>query len=186
MFADAILRRGVLALLGAGMIVSAAPARAGSSLTNYGDVAQYAIPMLAATVSAVKADGDGLWQLGATSVATMGTTYALKYGIDRERPKGRGGQSFPSGHTAFAFMGASYLHYRYGWGYGLPAYVAASVVGYSRVDADKHYWSDVIGAALIANISAYILTDTQNNRVVVIPFANRGKRNLGIVAKLRF
>ncbi len=115
----------------------------------------------------------------------MGLTYGLKYSVDRERPNG-GDQSFPSGHTASAFMGASFLHYRYGWEYGVPAYAAAALVAYSRVDADKHYWEDVVAAAVLANVTAYIFTDTLNENVVIVPFADLRKKNFGITAAIRF
>jgi len=75
-------------------------------------------------------------------------TYGLKYAIDAERPNG-GGQSFPSGHTAAAFMGAEFIRKEYGWAWGAPAYAAASWVGYTRVESDNHYWRDVLGGAII-------------------------------------
>jgi membrane-associated phospholipid phosphatase len=178
-------RGGVLGLLGAAIIFTAPPVRAGEALTTYGDIAQLAIPAIAVSVTALKSDFDGLLQFGATSAVTMGTTVALKNGINRERPNG-GDKSFPSGHAASAFMGASFLHYRYGWEYGLPAYVAAAGVAYSRVDADKHFWTDVIGSAVIANVSAYVLTDTLNENVSIVPFTDIGKKNFGLIAKIRF
>lgn len=76
------------------------------------------------------------------------TTYGLKYAIDAERPNG-GGQSFPSGHTASAFMGAEFIRKEFGWGWGVPAYAAAGWVGYTRVQSHNHYWRDVLGGALI-------------------------------------
>lgn len=75
-------------------------------------------------------------------------TYGLKYSIDAERPNG-GSESFPSGHTASAFMGAEFIRKQYGWGWGLPAYATAGWVGYSRVESNNHYWRDVIAGALI-------------------------------------
>lgn len=76
------------------------------------------------------------------------STYALKYSIDAKRPNG-GGQSFPSGHTAAAFMGAEYIRKQFGNDWGVPAYLAGGLVGYSRVESHNHYWRDVIaGAAL--------------------------------------
>ncbi len=74
--------------------------------------------------------------------------FALKYGIDAERPNG-GGQSFPSGHTASAFMGAEYIRQQHGWGWGIPAYAAAGWVGYTRVESNNHYWRDVAAGAAI-------------------------------------
>lgn len=76
------------------------------------------------------------------------STYALKYAINAKRPNG-GSQSFPSGHTAASFMGAEFIRKEYGNAWGLPAYTAASWVGYTRVESHNHYWRDVIaGAAL--------------------------------------
>ncbi|WP_207766086.1 phosphatase PAP2 family protein [Solimonas fluminis] len=75
-------------------------------------------------------------------------TYGLKYAVDAERPNG-GPRSFPSGHTASAFMGAEFIRKEYGWGWGVPAYLTASWVGYSRVETENHYWRDVIAGALI-------------------------------------
>jgi len=79
-------------------------------------------------------------------------TYALKYAIDAERPNG-GGQSFPSGHTAAAFMGAEFIRKEYGWWWGGPAFAAASWVGYTRVESRNHYWRDVLGGAVVGVLS---------------------------------
>lgn len=79
-------------------------------------------------------------------------TYGLKYAIDADRPNG-GGQSFPSGHTAAAFMGAEFIRKEYGWWWGAPAYAAASWVGYTRVESNNHYWRDVLGGAALGVLS---------------------------------
>ncbi|MGD9842992.1 MAG: phosphatase PAP2 family protein [Steroidobacteraceae bacterium] len=84
------------------------------------------------------------------------TTYALKYVVNAKRPNG-GKQSFPSGHTAAAFMGAEFIRKNYGVGWGFPAYAAASWVGYSRVESNKHYTRDVIAGALIGIVANYDL-----------------------------
>ena len=117
----------VAALLFAALILSGGEAAAGDALETYADIAQYAIPSVAGAISLAKRDGAGFVQLGVGTGVTFGVTRALKYGINSERPNG-GDHSFPSGHASGAFSGASYLHYRYGWKWGLPAYVAASVV----------------------------------------------------------
>ncbi len=57
--------------------------------------------------------------------------------------------SFPSGHTAAAFVTAGSLAYSYGWAAGIPAYVFASAVGISRVKEDRHWASDVVAGAFI-------------------------------------
>ena len=49
---------------------------------------------------------------------------------------------------------------RYGWEYGIPAYVAATFVAYSRVESDQHYTRDVIAGAVIGIVSSYLFTDS--------------------------
>lgn len=182
------IRRVLVTVIGAGFLLFASQARAGSdTLTTYGDVGQIAIPVIAGIIAVAKEeDSEGLVQLGLTSAVTLSLTEVLKIAVDRERPNNGGGRSFPSGHTARAFMGASYLHYRYGWEYGLPAYAAAAVVGYSRVNADKHHWEDVVAGAVIANVTAYVFTDALDADVVLIPFTDLRKKNFGITASIRF
>ncbi|MDH3593686.1 MAG: phosphatase PAP2 family protein [Rhodospirillales bacterium] len=170
----------------AAALVHPRPAAAGAAaFETYGDISQYAIPGIAMLFTMARGDPEGLVQLGASTAATFGTVQGVKRAVDRERPGG-GGLSFPSGHTSGAFSGASYLHYRYGWEYGLPAYLAAAAVGYSRVEADKHYWSDVAVGAAIANLSAFLLDDPINERITVLPMLDIRKPSFGIVASIRF
>lgn len=81
-------------------------------------------------------------------------TYGLKFGVDAQRPNG-GGQSFPSGHTAASFMGAEFIRKNYGAWWGVPAYLAAGWVGWTRVDSHNHYWRDVLGGAAIGIAANY-------------------------------
>ena len=81
-------------------------------------------------------------------------TYGLKYTINAERPNGRNGQSFPSGHTASAFMGAEFIRKHHGNAWGVPAHLTAAWVGYTRVDSHNHYWTDVAGGALVCALAA--------------------------------
>lgn len=74
------------------------------------------------------------------------------------RPNGNH-YGFPSGHAGFVFSGAAFLQDRYGWQYGVPAYVLASAVAYERVDRHHHRARDVIaGAALSIGISKLFVT----------------------------
>ena len=91
---------------------------------------------------------DLLLAVGRTELAT----YSLKYSVDSERPNG-GGQSFPSGHTSIAFAGAEFIRKEYGWGWGVPSYLAASYVGWSRVETKNHWTSDVLAGAAIGILS---------------------------------
>lgn len=91
---------------------------------------------------------DLMLAIGRTELAT----YGLKYSVNAERPNG-GGQSFPSGHTSIAFAGAEFIRKQYGWGWGAPSYVAASYVGWSRVETKNHWTSDVLAGAAIGIFS---------------------------------
>lgn len=85
-------------------------------------------------------------------------TEGLKLLTDRTRPDGNCCKSFPSGHASKAFMGAAFIHERYGWKYAAPAYIAATYVAYSRVEADKHYVEDVVAGAAIGIVSSFVFS----------------------------
>jgi len=123
-----------------------------------GDVGQYLIPATALMSTLVYRDGSKpAWQFGKAFALSMVTTHSLKRIINKERPNG-GNYGFPSGHTAAAFTGAAFIERRYGWTYGIPAYMLAGFVAWSRVEADKHDWVDVSSGALIGVASAYLFT----------------------------
>ena len=101
------------------------------------------------------------------AVAIMnGIAQATKYTVRRERPDGRAHNSYPSGHTATAFMTAQMLQKEYGetvspW-IGVAGYGIAATTGIFRVVANRHWCSDVMGGAAIGIFStevAYELTD---------------------------
>jgi hypothetical protein len=71
----------------------------------------------------------------------------LKYSIRRVRPDDTS-FSFPSGHTAVSFASATVLQRHFGWKIGVPAYALASYVGASRIQAKRHYFSDVAGRSV--------------------------------------
>lgn len=128
-----------------------------STVHKLGDWGQYALPASALTLSAAKNDPIGVLQLGKATLLTMGTIYALKFSINTRRPD-RGQYSFPSGHTGIAFASAAFIERRYGLRYGIPAYLAASFIGYSRIYARKHHTIDVVTAAGIAIAANYLFT----------------------------
>ncbi|HXC56027.1 MAG TPA: phosphatase PAP2 family protein [Rhizomicrobium sp.] len=130
--------------------LAASPAAANGIESAGVDVA-IALPLVAGGIAfAHDQDWTGVAQLGADTLATVGTAYALKHVIREERPDGSDFQSMPSDTAALAFAPAAFLWDRYGWEYGVPAYAAAAFVGYSRVDARKHHWYDVAASAGIA------------------------------------
>ena len=69
--------------------------------------------------------------------------------------------SFPSGHTATAFMGAELIRREYGNAWGAGAYLLAGGIGFLRIYNDRHWLGDVLAGAgfgiLAANIAYWLL-----------------------------
>ena len=94
----------------------------------------------------------------ATSYLIMGLTVnSLKKITKVERPDGSSFNSFPSGHTATAFMGAELLYQEYKdvsiW-YGISGYVVATGTGVFRMYNNRHWFTDVVAGAGIGILSA--------------------------------
>ena len=83
-------------------------------------------------------------------------TSSIKRLVGRRRPGG-GTHSFPSGHASTAFAAASLINDNSGGVLGVSAYGLAATTGYSRMEARRHYPSDVLAGAAIGILSAQIL-----------------------------
>ncbi len=93
----------------------------------------------------------------ATSWAAVGIMVnVLKYTVREERPDGTKSNSFPSGHSATAFMGAELVRMEYGGWYGAGAYAAAAAVGAMRIYNGRHWLTDVLAGAGIGVLSAHV------------------------------
>ena len=132
-----------------------------TAVEKIGDYAQF-VPAIASLATIIgKGDKEGFWQFTKAMGGNLAATWTLKYAIDKRRPEGRlDGHAFPSGHTSFAFQGASYLQRRYGWTYGIPAYVVAVFVAYSRLEGinTRHDGWDVLGGIITGIGSTYLFT----------------------------
>ncbi len=167
---------GVCAALVLSLVAPPAGA-ATSTVERVGNVGQIVLPATGLLVAVIHHDRKGALQLAESFGATMAVVYILKPTVDRTRPNG-GSESFPSGHSAAAFSGASFLQLRYGWAYGLPAYALATYVGWSRVYAKEHWTSDVVAGAALGIGGALAFT-RRYHKVVVEPVA--GRRELGLM-----
>ena len=81
----------------------------------------------------------------------------IKYTAKEMRPDGSTANSWPSGHTATAFVGATLLHKEYGltrspW-YSVAGYGVATATGVMRVLNNRHWISDVMSGAGIGIMS---------------------------------
>lgn len=92
-----------------------------------------------------------------TAYAIMGSTvYAVKNITKVERPDGSARNSFPSRHTATAFMGAELLRREY-WDtspwIGVAGYAVAAGTGFFRMYNNRHWLTDVLAGAGIGILS---------------------------------
>lgn len=94
--------------------------------------------------------------LGMSTVFMAASVNTLKYTVKEERPDKSARNSFPSGHTAVAFMGAEFLWQEYKdvsiW-YGIAGYTIAAGTGTFRMYNNKHWFGDVAFGAGIGILS---------------------------------
>ncbi len=81
----------------------------------------------------------------------------IKHTAKEMRPDGSTANSWPSGHTATAFVGATLLHKEYGltrspW-YSVAGYGVATATGVMRVLNNRHWISDVLSGAGLGMLS---------------------------------
>jgi membrane-associated phospholipid phosphatase len=91
------------------------------------------------------------------------SVFSLKDITHVQRPDGSDFKSFPSGHTAEAFLSAEFLYEEYKnisiW-YGIGGYLVAGSVAYLRLYNNKHWFSDVVAGAgfgIISTRLSYLL-----------------------------
>lgn len=87
------------------------------------------------------------------------TVYTLKRTVGQMRPDGRANNSFPSGHTAQAFVAATFLSEEYKDRFTWMPYLAygiASSVGVLRMANNRHYISDVLFGAGLGILSVKV------------------------------
>jgi membrane-associated phospholipid phosphatase len=94
----------------------------------------------------------------------------VKFTVNRTRPDGTA-RSFPSGHTTMSFATATVLQNHFGWKVGLPAYAVASYVAASRVQAKRHYLSDVLFGAALGTVAGRTVTFGTKQRFAISPVA---------------
>jgi membrane-associated phospholipid phosphatase len=134
------------------------------------DYIQYAplAAQLGMGLAGVKGSSVNRWQVLTTdliaSAMMASIVNGMKYSFDRERPTdpetglpANNKPSFPSGHTATAFMGATLLAHEYGhrsvWA-PIAGYTFATTTGILRVLNNRHYVSDVLVGAAIGIVTA--------------------------------
>ena len=83
-------------------------------------------------------------------------TNVFKFSFREKRPDSNARNSFTSGHTATALMGAELMRIEYGPYWGLGGYCVATAVGLLRIYNGRHWLNDVIAGAGVGILSARI------------------------------
>src|SRR5436190_1875309 len=108
--------------------------------------------------------------LAMSSILSAQLVTALKHGTYQLRPDGSTYNSFPSGHTTTAFIGAEMMNQEFGWRspwYSVAGYAMASGTAALRIVNNRHWLSDVIAGAGIGMLTtkcSYWLYSKWENR----------------------
>lgn len=122
-----------------------------------------------------------------SGIIMVGSVEAVKAIVNERRPDGSNNNSFPSGHTALAFVGATMVHHEFGltnshW-YSVAAYSLATATATLRILNNAHYMQDVImgaGMGILSTEIGYLiggliygdkelLRDSRNNILRSVP-----------------
>lgn len=128
---------------------------------SFDDFSQYAPFVSVYALNAMGVKGEHAFAdrtiILSTAYLIMGITVNSIKSTTRElRPDGSSANSFPSGHTATAFMGAEFLYQEYKnqseW-IGLAGYLTATATGVFRMYNNRHWLNDVAAGAGIGILS---------------------------------
>ena len=139
--------------------------------TGIDDYSQYFGPAMTLGLKIGGVEGRSDWgRFLASAAMSYGIMAAfvngIKYTAKEMRPDGSQANSWPSGHTATSFVGATILHKEYGltrspW-YSIAGYGVATATGVMRVLNNRHWVSDVLsgaGIGIMSTEAAYALSD---------------------------
>jgi membrane-associated phospholipid phosphatase len=130
--------------------------------TGIDDYTQFFGPVMTVGLKLGGVEGRSDWPRLLASAAMSygimaGLVNGIKYTAKEMRPDGSTANSWPSGHTATSFVGATLLHKEYGltrspW-YSVAGYGVATATGVMRVLNNRHWVSDVMSGAGIGILS---------------------------------
>jgi membrane-associated phospholipid phosphatase len=155
---QAVARLVLIAIIATGL-APFDPAEAGDAFEALGTALEVGFP-LAAAICAFRQHRLASYATGfaAQTAVTQGFKHGLGDAPINERPNGQS-QGFPSGHTAAAASGATDLAVHCAPGnraMQVGALLGVTVVGASRIEADKHTPAQVVAGAALGTASAGI------------------------------
>lgn len=133
-----------------------------------------------------------------SSIALLTMTHSIKRIVKESRPDTGQRNSFPSGHTSTAFMGAELIREEYGNAWGAGAYVLSAGVAYLRLHNDRHWLNDVVAGAgfgiLSARIGYWLLPlekrllgwEKKNTTTMLFPVVNPSDHSFSLAFSYQF
>ncbi len=121
------------------------------------EVGQFLIPVAAGSYAIYNGDYSEAALFALCAAAQKMEIVFLKTMFPRTRPNGSDDKSFPSGHTAGAFLGVGLLAAKYGLSPSASiAFSGASLVAFSRYISKHHWPTDILAGASIGLINGFL------------------------------
>jgi membrane-associated phospholipid phosphatase len=149
-------------------------------MVHTGDILQLLVPTYGYALSAFEPTWEGAGQQTLVIGSQLATVGIVKGLAEKWRPDGSSQSSFPSGHTAGAFSGASYTMERYGPALGIPAVIGGLATGYSRINAQKHFTDDVLAGASTSLFYGLLWVSKNQKPLPVQPMMGNGVYGLRV------
>ncbi|MCZ6889207.1 MAG: phosphatase PAP2 family protein [Gammaproteobacteria bacterium] len=150
-------------------------------LEKAGDILQLLLPVAGFAATYIDRDPVGRIQFLKAAVTTGVSVGGIKFAVSKQRPDQSADNSFPSGHTAAAFMGAGFIQTRYGPTFGVPALALGVLTGYSRVNADRHFADDVVAGMSFGLMSNWLwVTRRKYDDVAFTPTYEGGRMGVNL------
>ena len=167
--------------------------------THVDDYLQYAPIAGVITLNALGVRGENdfrtqMWLLAKSELLMSAIVLPLKSVVTEPRPDTGMPNSFPSGHTAQAFVAATFMHKEYGKEhpmYSVMAYGTAAAIGALRIMNNRHWSNDVLFGAGIGILSTnliYLLHDNKQirkSRMMAVPTYQDGNIGFKAIVKIK-
>ncbi len=131
------------------------------SLRKAANIVTIALPVAAIGVSLLHHnDWKGMEEFAVSAGLTVGSAFLIRQIVRNKRPGNTTDfHSLTPPDLALADASSDYLWSRYGWRYGVPAYLASAFVSYALTDAKKNHWYDTLASGALAFGFNYALVD---------------------------
>lgn len=133
-------------------------------IEDIGTAFQFIVPTIAGT-RALYDNNESFNQFLKHFLVLNGVTHLMKFLIDEKRPSSDRYESFPSGHTAAAFGGATFVHFRYSFNEAKYLYLMSIFTGFSRLYANKHHAQDVLTSIVLSFLTSYVFVNKKNDKI---------------------